>query len=174
VTDISITATAPDVYDITVVGGNISGHDGLRTAALMSLLCDREDDSTAERRGYWGDVLDELGSHLGSRFWLLRRERATEQTRTRAIAYANEALGWMLTDQVASRIDVAGTWVRPGWLDLQIVITAPTGPLRLRLALAWQASIDGSIWLPATDVDSAERAASEFEYIYYMDYPQLA
>lgn len=173
-TDIAITATAPDVYDLTVIGGNISGDDGLRTAALMSVLSDREDDSTAERRGYWGDALDEPGSHLGSRLWLLRRERATEQTRTRAIAYVREALQWMLDDRVASGIQVDAVWQQAGRLNMSIVIVAPTGTLRLRLALLWQATIDGSVWLPPVDVESAERAASEFEYIYYMDYPQLA
>jgi len=105
-----------------------SGHD-LSTSVLISLFTDRladEDDSlpdnTGDRRGWWGDTGPQPQRHIGSKLWLLTREKATNDVRLRAEDYAREALAWMLTDGVADQIDVAAAWVEFQRLDLSIDI----------------------------------------------------
>lgn len=54
--------------------------------------------SWSARRGWWGDALDRNSRRIGSRLWLLDREKATEQVRLRAQSYVAEALAWMQSD----------------------------------------------------------------------------
>lgn len=85
----------------------------LETAVLLSLFTDAraaDDDlvpgASDDRRGWWAGP-------LGSRLWLLAREKATNDVRLRAEDYCREALAWMLTDGVADRIEVAAEWAAP-------------------------------------------------------------
>ena len=98
----------------------------LETAVLISLFTDAraaDDDrlpgAADDRRGWWGGP-------LGSRLWLLVREKATNETRLRAEDYCREALAWMRTDGVADRIDVAAAWAPPpaehGQLFVEVAI----------------------------------------------------
>lgn len=98
----------------------------LETSVLISLFTDARaapDDllpgALDDRRGWWAGP-------LGSRLWLLVREKATNQTRLRAEDYCREALAWMLNEGVADRIDVTAEWAafpsEPGWLDIEVVI----------------------------------------------------
>lgn len=89
---------------------------GLQTAVLISLFTDRRarqddvlpDPNNNDRRGWWGDLAapDVDGDKIGSRLWLLEREKTTRNVLERAKQYAKEALQWMLDDGVAVRVDV--------------------------------------------------------------------
>lgn len=134
-----IVATAGDIRTIwnsqTYVGDWLidppalaSGAD-LETATLISLFTDRlaeGDDqlpaNNGDRRGWWADTGQPKSNYIGSRLWLLAREKQTNETRLRAEDYATEALQWMLDDRVADRIDIAAEWVALGWLELRIGI----------------------------------------------------
>ena len=106
--------------------GGFQDDAGLGTSALISLFTDRRaggDDGLppAERRGWVGDVLAEVpGDRYGSRLWLLKREKQTEETRIRAEEYAREALEWMVDDGLVSAIEVEAAWVAPGMLGLRL------------------------------------------------------
>jgi len=100
----------------------------LETAVLISLFTDRlalEDDllpwNNGDRRGWWADTLSPRGP-IGSRLWLLHREKQTNQVRLRAEEYARESLEWLITDGVADSVEVHATWLRLGWLELDITI----------------------------------------------------
>lgn len=114
----------------------------LSSAVIISLLSDRRataDDVLpdaplataplpADRRGWCGDALSEFNSHLiGSRLWLLLREKQTEETRRRAIAYIREALQWMFDDGHIVALDVTAEWVKRGRLAATIILTLPDG-----------------------------------------------
>lgn len=60
-----------------------------------------------DRFGWWGDnFADASNDRIGSRLWLLSREKMTQTTVTRAQEYAEEALQWLVDDGVAARVVV--------------------------------------------------------------------
>lgn len=71
-------------FGLTLENGDIKQADGLDTAVIISLFTDRralEDDATPDftenRRGWWGDTYDAQQRPIGSRLWLLSREKQT-------------------------------------------------------------------------------------------------
>ncbi len=119
--------------DIALARGDLALDRTLATPMLIALFSDRRarpDDAMPQgqgefltpavanpRRGWVGDALDGEGRRLGSLLWLLDREKQTEQTRLRAMAYAEQALAGIAarTGQVAS---VEAQWLRRGTLGL--------------------------------------------------------
>ena len=105
--------------DISVVApfGVLDTGEEILTAVINSLFTwrranpdDRVDGPT--RYGWWGDsYLENEGDRVGSRLWLLQREKMTNETLARARTYAEEALEWMLEDGVCSFIEVDVTRV---------------------------------------------------------------
>lgn len=90
--------------------------EGLETAVIISLFTDRRanfDDilpnsSNRDFRGWWGDLASPLieGDQIGSRLWLLEREKTLKTVLVRAKQYAEEALQWMIEDRIATKIEV--------------------------------------------------------------------
>jgi phage gp46-like protein len=88
----------------------------LHTAVLISLFTDRRaadddtlpDPSSSDKRGWWGDLNspDVTGDQIGSRLWLLSREKATMEVVRRAEQYAKESLQWLIEDGVAATVNV--------------------------------------------------------------------
>jgi phage gp46-like protein len=104
------------------------GHD-LETAVIISLFTDglaaSDDvlpDNTDDRRGWWGDTAPDPRDPIGSKLWLLSREKQTNDVRLRAEEYTRNALAWMLTDGVADQINVAAAWVDLGRLEVTVDI----------------------------------------------------
>lgn len=134
--------------DIRVVNGDLESEPTLRSAVLLSLFVDRRatDEELAEfglegedPRGWWGDSFPTLeGDVYGSKLWLLRRGKQTEQMRTRAETYARDALAWLLEDGIALSVDVAASYPRMGLLGLEVGITKPANPAE-RYGFVWGA-----------------------------------
>lgn len=113
---------------------------GLATAVIVSLFTDRRargDDALpgadSDRRGWWGDALPPSvdgrpldGDRIGSRLWLLSREKVTRDTLQRARDYCAEALAWMTKVGLARRVEVE-TWAEGDRLCAGIVIHKPDG-----------------------------------------------
>ena len=129
-------------FDFSIVDGDLSVDDGLRTAVLVSLFTDRraaDDDElpagSDDRRGYWGDAYAEIkGDLTGSRLWLLSRAKVLPETLARAREYAEEALAWLTEDKVARAVNVTAVWVDNvnsaelrGVLGLRVAITLADG-----------------------------------------------
>lgn len=113
-TDLSF-AWAPDLFaaDLLLDGPVLATESGLRTAVIISLFTDRRarpDDvlpAGDDRRGWWGDRHPAVdGDQIGSRLWLLNREKRTPAVLARAREYAAEALAWLVTDGVAAAVRV--------------------------------------------------------------------
>ncbi|MEQ8605192.1 MAG: phage GP46 family protein [Marivibrio sp.] len=121
--------------DVLLDGPDLSTDEGLKTAIVVSLFTDRRAPASFQLpagdddpRGFWGDVApanDVEGDETGSHLWLLGREKETEETRTRAVAYCRTALAWIVEDGVAERVDVEGEWVGRGRLGLKITVHRP-------------------------------------------------
>ncbi|MBM3114999.1 phage GP46 family protein [Jeongeupia naejangsanensis] len=116
-------------WRLSTVGLEID--NGLDSAVTLSLFTDRRaepgDNVPGDPRGWWGDavpVKDERVVPLGSRLWLLAREKQLPSTLRRAEDYAREALQWLIDDGVAGSIIVAASAPRTGMLQLDIRIDA--------------------------------------------------
>lgn len=134
--------------DIGLDVGALLLDDGLMTATIISLFSDaraRTDDPViepgADRRGWWGDMLSPVANwEMGSKLWLLAREKQRQSVLSRARDYAGTALRWMVEDQIAAAVDVEAQFPRPAWLALRVTITRPNGPQRQRFDFAWNAT----------------------------------
>ena len=137
------TRTDPARCDFNLSGGVLAdGHD-IKTAVIISLFSDRrakDDDPlpepSASRRGWWGDALNP--QPIGSRLWLLDREKQQSEVVARAREYAAEALAWLKAEGIADRIDVDASIVSPGMLGLFVsLFRAGSAPARYRFEFAW-------------------------------------
>ena len=123
----------------------VTGRD-LETSAIISLFTDRlatpddrlPDPADSDRRGWWADW--EADYPIGSRIWLISREKQTEDVRQRAEEYCREALQWMIDDDVADTVEVTASWnpQAPGRLDVDVTITRARNQLLKRhFSWAW-------------------------------------
>ena len=133
--------------DLALDGGSLATDDGLRTAIVMSLFTDAralDDDplpAPEDRRGWWGDALPQVqGDRIGSRLWLLSREKRLASVLERARGYAVEALNWLIEDGIATAVDVSAEIVGDATLGLQVIITRPAGPGRQHFDFVWEAT----------------------------------
>ena len=125
-------------------GPGLDDERDLETAVIISLFSDRladaDDrlpDESGDRRGWWADTAAEEGP-IGSRLWLISREKQTDETRRRAESYAEEALAWLIEDRVAERVEVSAAWLEPGFLSLHVIVyRSDGGPLERRWDFVW-------------------------------------
>lgn len=143
--------------DWSLSGPDLASDQGLLSAVLISLFTDRlaavDDelpDQSGDRRGWWGDLpLDQANTAgaqdlIGSRLWLLVRQKQTVQVLQKAIGYAREALQWLIDDGVAAEVDVSGAWGGLWILKLGIVVSriGPNGAtINHQFDLTWNATM---------------------------------
>lgn len=136
--------------DYALASLGLAADDGLETAVILSLFTDRRaeaddviPDGTRDRRGWWADAYPGSGSEgdkIGSRLWLLHREKQLPSVLARAEEYAREALQWLLDDGVAEHVEVTASIPRAGILGLVIRITRPRSPtVQFRFDAFWGA-----------------------------------
>lgn len=144
VNDLALLPPAPlDVAgpDCGMEAGDLVAEGSLRTAVILSLFLDRRADDddilpngSDDRRGWWADTVAPMtdygigggsasGDHIGSRLWLLSREKQLAGVLDRARHYAEEALTWLVEDGVATAVQVTATNPRQGWLVLEVTVT---------------------------------------------------
>ena len=119
--------------------------DPLVRAVIICLFTWRRanpDDLTeGDKKGYWGDVVEPLvlNDKIGSRLWLLAREKITQQTINRAREYALEALQCLIDDGIASRVEVAIERFGFDGLAMTVTIYRNDGSsIALRFDQAWE------------------------------------
>lgn len=121
------------IADIALDGtGDLLSGSDLATAVKIALLTDRfaeadelSPEHEGDRAGWWADMQAEEirdGWPVGSKLWLLKREKLTSETVERANHYAREALQPFIDRGIASAVSV--NLVRDG-------LTAITGPITL-------------------------------------------
>ena len=88
----------------------------LFTGILLSIFCDGEaqiedlEPYEVDRRGYWGDELEESSFKLGSRLWTLKRQPKNDESLVKAEQFVKEALKWTVEDAHAKNLDVKASW----------------------------------------------------------------
>ncbi|MBO9647352.1 MAG: phage GP46 family protein [Variovorax sp.] len=130
--------------DWVMDGADLKKGDDLITAVLISLFTDRvansDDeipDGTSDPRGWWGDAGERYP--IGSRLWILSREKQTSEVAARAKDYIAEALQWLVDDLVVARFDIDTTWIARGQLGAQVVANRRDGSVvAMNFASVWQ------------------------------------
>lgn len=118
--------------DWSISGGALTSGDDLASAVLISLFTDRladaddvPPDGGDDRRGWWGDEDEDVP--IGSRLWLLDRSKLTPQVARTAQIYIEEALQWIIDDQVAVAVKVGTSIGAKSTLFCIITITRSDG-----------------------------------------------
>ncbi|AIJ09254.1 phage protein GP46 [Edwardsiella anguillarum ET080813] len=108
--------------------------NSVTTDVIISLFTDRRaepsdalPDGSHDRRGWWADSYRRRP--IGSRLWLLSREKTLTSVLRRAKNYAEEALAWMKTAGLITALQVEATVPRHGVLHLAIRLTLPDGAI---------------------------------------------
>lgn len=130
--------------DLQLAGGTLAGDHDIKTAVLISLFTDRRaeaddalPDAAGSRRGWWGDALN--ARRIGSRLWLLSREKQLREVVSRTQEYAEEALAWLTEEGIARRVVVTAEILQPGWIALTVLVERQrSAPARYRYEFAWQ------------------------------------
>ncbi|MCP4147917.1 MAG: hypothetical protein GY757_09210 [bacterium] len=92
--------------------------DKLKTVVMIALFtnqrAENDDplDYSDEKRGWWGDEITNIDENsqektiIGSRLWLLDRSKSTPEVLERAKIYIEEALEWLVSDNLVKSIKV--------------------------------------------------------------------
>lgn len=119
--------------------------DELAQAVLISLFswhksADDDGVKAPNRQGWWGDSFAQVkGARIGSRLWLLQRQKILPAVFRRAQAYAEESLQWLIDDKVVDRVEVTAERYGTDGLALVVVCYRPddTQVLNARFQDVW-------------------------------------
>ena len=119
--------------------------DELAQAVLISLFswhksADDDGVKAPNRQGWWGDSFAQVtGDRIGSRLWLLQRQKILPAVFRRAQAYAEESLQWLIDDKVVDRVEVTAERYGTDGLALVVVCYRPddTQVLNARFQDVW-------------------------------------
>jgi phage gp46-like protein len=116
--DLALVFTEHGDFDLAVEGRDLLGDPGPVTPLTVSLFTDRiarTDDPLPEylpgrksdRRGWWGDAESgDWADPVGSRLWLLHREKELPEVTARAYEYVRECLAWIEAKAGLSEVKV--------------------------------------------------------------------
>jgi phage gp46-like protein len=124
--------------DLQLAGGDLMADDSLLTAVVISLFTNRLAEPGDElpagetyRQGWWADAtlpgLKTGSDRIGSRLWLLKREKQLPSVLARAREYAEEALAWLVTEGHVLAVSVSATAPARGVLLLDVRLTLRKG-----------------------------------------------
>ena len=133
-------------FDIKIVKNDLKLDEGLQTAVIISLFTDKRcrveelNAGETDRAGWWGDMFADLeGDQIGSKLWLLRREKQVPATLVRYEEYAKESLQWLIDDKIATAVTATASFPERGRVDLEIGIQRPQGAVSFKYSLSWNA-----------------------------------
>jgi phage gp46-like protein len=140
--------------------GTLDDTEALATAVIVALGTDRladvddilPDPNSTDRRGWWGDLeAQEIwdGWPIGSRLWLLKREKITDasagrgSTLTRVQFYIQEAIQPFIDRRFASEMNVVVTRVDTQRIDATITLyRGPRTAVELQYQILWNDIIE--------------------------------
>lgn len=125
---------------------DLRSENGLRTAVMLSLFADRRagsDDNVDDdnKRGWWADIFSDRP--IGSRLWLLDREKDLPEVVNKAHDYALEALEWLVEDGIAKTVEVDVTSESVEHLEIHVRVKRPNNDLlKMKFQRRWQTEAD--------------------------------
>ena len=131
-----------DTSDIVFQDIDFEIDDGLKSAVYISLFTDVrgevEEIEGQNPRGNWSDHFETIP--LGSKLWLLSREKQTEDSRLLAEQYASDSLQWLISEGIAKSVEVIASFPTRGILYLQVKIFRPE-EVEFEFSTNWEAEI---------------------------------
>lgn len=113
---------------------DINSDESLKTTILLCLFTDKR---VGEERGCWIDSYE--GESLGSRLWLIDREKRIGDVPLKANEYVKESLQWLINDGIVKSIKVDSVLNGQNLLDIPIEVTKPNGSkVSFKFDLAWE------------------------------------
>lgn len=132
--------------DVKVNEGDLSADQGLETSILISLFTDGRagieelPSGQSSRRGWWGDMFPDVDNdEIGSKLWTIDNKKQLLQNLPIRETIIKSSLNWMITDNVASEIQVVSDYPDRGIVRDSINITRPGGISRFDLLWNGQA-----------------------------------
>ena len=117
----------------------------LHRAVLISLFTRRRADQDDELpgslpHGWWADGIGTpANDRIGSRLWLLVREKITPQLLPRIEGYAHEALQWLVDDGVADSVAVRAERIGVNEVGLTVTTVRDGRRTDMRFGQHWEA-----------------------------------
>ncbi|ECZ0079954.1 phage GP46 family protein [Salmonella enterica] len=118
--------------ELVIVSGDLLPDSSVNTAIVLSYFTDRRaepgdelPDGSTDRRGWWGDSF--RNEPIGSRLWLLSREKSLPDVLNRAAAYARESVQWLINDGYVKKIVVTASSPEKYILRLDTDVTLSDG-----------------------------------------------
>lgn len=136
------------LYTMGEIAQGMYSSDRLTRALMISLFTWRRANAGdavdgAERMGWWADTLNgkdngqPAGRKIGSRLWLLAREKLVNETVRRANDYCKEATAWMVDDGVADEVLVRAERVALSEMALHIEVVKDGRRTALTITGVW-------------------------------------
>lgn len=132
------------IFDVGIAAdGDFSTIEGLDTAITMSIYCERRADESevpesTNRRGWWGNQFaDKFGFEIGSKLWLYRQTRLTQETIEALRDAAIRGLDWLIDNDIAINIDAVVSFAE-GRVILLVLLTRPNGQVERRYFELWE------------------------------------
>jgi len=147
-----LTQISAGVFDLLTQDDDLVGDESLGTAVLISLFTDARADADdlppewKDPRGWWADAMLATASRdfqgVGSRLWLLARQKQTTEVVARAEDYARQALQWLIDDGIVSAVNVTADAPSMGLLTLEVAVTHTDPKATQRSTSRWTISMD--------------------------------
>ncbi len=116
-------------------GGALVVDQSLESVVAVALFTDIEATENEikaagldQQQGWWAEaesIRDPERPRMGSKLWLLAREKTVLATLRRAEGYARDALLWLIEFKIAASVTVVASHPRPGFVGLEVTITRP-------------------------------------------------
>lgn len=146
--DIKLIPIDEGLFDAVFESNDLSTDEGLQTAVTISLFTDRRvsadelPDGQSDQRGWWGDALNEDNDKIGSKLWILEREKITTEVLEDFKTYCEEALQWMIDDEIAESVVVTVERIDLYSISVVIEINRPQDERqRYRFNYLWNAHV---------------------------------
>jgi len=148
-TDLKLDAGLDGCFDLVFDGTDIVMTDDLETSVMISIegigrASDDDDLPNLDglKRGWWGDAVGENQNiQMGSKLWLLSREKLTRNVLVKVKRLFFEALEWMNIDGVTESIQVFADIYSKEVVAVQIDLYRPKNkePETFRYFYNWEA-----------------------------------
>jgi len=116
--DIKFTKNTDGIYDFSITDkGDFELDTTIENPLNSSLFSNARADSSEvpkaeDRGGWWGNELyEKIGHQFGSKLYLLKQRRFTEESKNIAVDYIRKGLQWLIDDGVVTDINVNATLV---------------------------------------------------------------